>query len=283
MTTQPAHRVLARSFNAVAAQYAAARPGYPGELFHAVEEISGRSFAGATVLDVGAGTGIATALIRARGAHVTAVEPGAGMARQLRAGHPDVPLVRGDGDALPFASEVADFVTYAQAWHWTDPAKSSPEAARVLRPGGALALWWNVPDTGVPWVREQEERLSRAVPRYHDNGLTGPAEDILRSLGTRLGMRTESRVLPWTRTVALDTHLAMLGSRSYFAVLAPDAARRILDEERRALLALFPDGQVVEPYKVDLTVAVKARRTKDRRAKDRRAKDRRTKDHRTRA
>ncbi|SNT40961.1 class I SAM-dependent methyltransferase [Actinacidiphila glaucinigra] len=257
MTTQPAHRVLARSFDTVAAQYAAARPGYPGELFDAVEEIGGRPFAGATVLDVGAGTGIATALMRARGAHVTAVEPGSGMAAQLRAGQPDVPLVRADGDALPFASGVADFVTYAQAWHWTDPAKSSPEAARVLRPGGALALWWNVPDTGVAWVRDQEERLARAVPRYHENGLTGTAQDILRSLGSRLGMRTETRVLRWSRTVPLDTHLTMLGSRSYFAVLAPGAARRILSDERRALLALFPDGQVAEPYKVDLTVAVK--------------------------
>ncbi|WP_329186369.1 class I SAM-dependent methyltransferase [Actinacidiphila glaucinigra] len=257
MTTQPAHRVLARSFDTVAAQYAAARPGYPGELFDAVEEIGGRSFAGAAVLDVGAGTGIATALMRARGAHVTAVEPGAAMAAQLRAGQPEVPLVRADGDALPFASGVADFVTYAQAWHWTDPAKSSPEAARVLRRGGALALWWNVPDTSVAWVREQEERLARAVPRYHENGLTGTAQDILRSLGSRLGMRTETRVLRWSRTVPLDTHLTMLGSRSYFAVLAPDTARRILADERRALLALFPDGEVAEPYKVDLTVAVK--------------------------
>ena len=137
------------------------------------------------------------------------------------------------------------------------PGESAPEAARVLRPGGALALWWNVPDTGVAWVREQEDRLARAVPRYHENGLTSTAEDVLRSLGDRLGMRTESRVLHWTRTVALDTHLTMLGSRSYFAVLAPDAARRILDDERRALLGLFPDGQVVEPYTVELKVAVK--------------------------
>ncbi|MEU4097863.1 methyltransferase domain-containing protein [Streptomyces sp. NPDC026673] len=258
MTTQPAHRVLAQSFNTVAAQYAAARPGYPAELFDAVEEITGRPFAGATVLDVGAGTGIATALIRARGANVTAVEPGAGMAAQLRAGQPGVPLVRGDGDALPFASGVADYVTYAQAWHWTDPAASVPEAVRVLRPGGALALWWNVPDMSADWVREQEDRLARVVPQYHENGLTGTAQDILRSLGPRLGTRSANRVLPWTRTVPMDTHLAMLGSRSYFAVLAPDAARRILDEERRELLALFPDGRVAEPYKVDLTVAIKA-------------------------
>ncbi|AQW49784.1 methyltransferase [Streptomyces hygroscopicus] len=132
---------LATSFNAIAAQYAAVRPGYPPELFAMVEEFTGRPLDGADVLDVGAGTGIATRLLAERGARVVAVEPGTGMAAELRSALPRTPLVRGDGNALPFAGGVADLVTYAQSWHWTDPARSVPEAVRVLRPGGALALW----------------------------------------------------------------------------------------------------------------------------------------------
>jgi hypothetical protein len=51
----------------------------------------------------------------------------------------------------------------------------------------------------------------------------------------------------------------MLGSRSYFAVLG-EAAAPILADERRELLKVFPDGTVVEPYGVDVTVAVKIQR-----------------------
>lgn len=134
--TPSQHATLARSFDAVAAQYAAARPGYPPALFDAIEELAGQPLAGARVLDVGAGTGIATRLLAERGARVTAVEPGAAMAAELHAAHPAVPLVRALGDALPFRDDAGfDLVGYAQAWHWTDPARSVPEALRVLRPG----------------------------------------------------------------------------------------------------------------------------------------------------
>ncbi|MGW1793895.1 class I SAM-dependent methyltransferase [Streptomyces tubercidicus] len=128
-TSPPQHTTLARAFDAVAAQYAAARPGYPPALFDAIEELAGQPLAGARVLDVGAGTGIATGLLTERGARVTAVEPGAAMAAELHAAHPATPLVRALGDALPFRDDAAfDLVGYAQAWHWTDPARSVPEA-----------------------------------------------------------------------------------------------------------------------------------------------------------
>ncbi|MFI9359202.1 class I SAM-dependent methyltransferase [Streptomyces lydicus] len=249
----PGHATLARAFDAVAAQYAAARPGYPPALFDAVEELAGRPLAGARVLDVGAGTGIATALLAARGARVTAVEPGAAMAGRLRAAHPATPLVRALGDALPFADDAGfDLVGYAQSWHWTDPARSVPEALRVLRPGGALALWWNIPDPGVPWAAEQEARLARRLPGYHAHGVAPEAPDLIRGLG--LGLRPAARVLHWTRRVPLDTHLAMLGSRSYFAAIGPAAAAPVLEAERTALLDAFPDGIVEEAYALDLTV-----------------------------
>ncbi|MFI1306765.1 class I SAM-dependent methyltransferase [Streptomyces sioyaensis] len=252
----PAHATLARSFDAVAAQYAAARPGYPPALFGAIEELAGQPLAGARVLDVGAGTGIATALLTARGARVTAVEPGAAMAAELRAAHPGTPLVRALGDALPFSDDAGfDLVGYAQAWHWTDPARSVPEAMRVLRPGGALALWWNVPDPDVDWAAEQEARIARRLPGYHEHGVAPEAPDLIRGLG--LGLHPVCRVLHWTRRIPLDTHLAMLGSRSYFSAIGPEAAAPVLADERTALLDVFPDGIVEEAYALDVTVTLR--------------------------
>jgi SAM-dependent methyltransferase len=153
----------ARSFDTAAAAYAANRPSYPSALLDAIEELTGSPLEGARVADIGAGTGLATMVLQDRGANVIAVEPSPGMASQFLLGLPDVPLVIGDGNHLPLASASIDVLTYAQAWHWTDQRKSVPEALRVLRTGGALALWWNDSDGTVPYavnnVRPQLEEL----------------------------------------------------------------------------------------------------------------------------
>ncbi|MFI5803843.1 class I SAM-dependent methyltransferase [Streptomyces sp. NPDC051561] len=249
----------AHSFNPAAANYAAHRPSYPPALLDALELLSGRPLATAQVADIGAGTGIATAVLRSRGAHVIAVEPGEGMAAELHRAHPDVPLLRGDGNALPLADASVDLLTYAQAWHWTDPARSVPEALRVLRPGGALALWWNTTATDVPWQHAQAERLRTffgtdesptPLAGGHPPSLT-QAQDPTRDL------TFVRRFIRWSRRVPLDTHLANLATHSAFLVLGPEVTSHFLAEERTHLLALFPAAQLEETYVVDLNVACK--------------------------
>ncbi|MCX4686242.1 class I SAM-dependent methyltransferase [Kitasatospora purpeofusca] len=247
------YRELAKSFGGVAAEYDRARPSYPQELFDALERLAGRGLEGARVLDVGAGTGISTRLLAGRGADVVAVEPNAGMAAQFLAGSSGLGLVRGSGDELPFHDDSADFVTYAQAFHWTTPEKSVPEAVRVLRPGGALALWWNVKDSGVAWVRALGERLHAALPAtYHGYGAVNEVTSHLAPYD----LRTEHARLRWERRVSVDHVITDLTSRSYLAALTPEQRAPLLAVEREALLAEFPDGTVVEPYVLDLTVAV---------------------------
>jgi SAM-dependent methyltransferase len=179
------------------------------------------------------------------------------MAAQLRADQPDLPLVRADGNALPFASDTADFVTYAQAWHWTDPERSLPEAVRVLREGGALALWWNKPDLGVRWAAEQQERLRTRLAGFHSHGISrrSTTESIMDCPGPPL--RVVEHELRWTRRVSLDGHLANLATHSYFSVLGQEERDALLAGERAELLKFFPDGIVDEPYRVDVTVAVR--------------------------
>ncbi|MET7297305.1 class I SAM-dependent methyltransferase [Streptomyces griseoloalbus] len=254
--TPPADRISrtlrAHSFNAAAAQYAAARPSYPPALFDTIEELTGRPLAGSRVVDVGAGTGMATARLHARGADVIAVEPGDGMAAEFRRTLPDVPIVQGNGNALPLAGHCADLLTYAQAWHWTDPAKAVPEVLRVLRPGGALALWWNTDALDVPWIAEAAERTDRHF------GLNLSAEK--RNVSARVADPTGRldlvrREIRWRRRVPLATHLANLGSRSVFLTQGAERTAAYLAEERQHLLAVFPDGIVEETYDVILLLA----------------------------
>ncbi|MET8830020.1 class I SAM-dependent methyltransferase [Streptomyces sp. NPDC004610] len=248
----PTTQDRARSFNSAAAQYAANRPSYPPALLDAVEELSGRPLAGARVADIGAGTGMATALLRGRGAEVIAVEPGAGMAAEFRRTLPDAPVVRGDGDRLPLADASVDLVTYAQSWHWTDQSRSLPEALRVLRPGGALALWWNTDALDIDWIAEQSRRVHRTFAR--DN-----ATEVRRITGHAIdapnGPDFTHRRIRWSRRVPLDVHLANLGSHSIFLVADEQTRTAFLTEERAHLLTHFPTAHIEETYDVELLVA----------------------------
>ncbi len=144
-----------------------------------------------------------------------------------------------------YKRQVCDLVTYAQAWHWTDPARSVPEARRVLRPGGALALWWNDLDTGVPWIGEQDARIRTFFRADPPPGRSLPAE-----------LAFTTRQVRWSRRIPLEAHLANHASHSAFLVLGPDGTREFLDAERARLGPLFPDGTVEERYVVTVSVAV---------------------------
>jgi SAM-dependent methyltransferase len=147
MTETPGiDRVRARSFGAAAADYDKYRPRYPDQLVDdAVATLSGRR-----VLEVGAGTGIATAAFAARGMAMTCVEPDAEMAAMLLAKlagdadlHVDLATFEEWSAARPAGGLGFDGLISAQAWHWTDPKTRWADAGAAVRSGGMIALFWN--------------------------------------------------------------------------------------------------------------------------------------------
>lgn len=243
-------RELGRVFDQVADAYDAARPGYPDELFRLLSELSRVDLDGATVIDVGAGTGISTRALQARGARVVSIDPGAEMLARLASRTAGAGAVRADGNVLPVADGVADLVTYAQSWHWLDPVSSIAEARRALRPSGAVAAWWNSHDTTrADWLAAFEVRLADGCPGYW-----GPAHPEWRVAPISSVLDVEERWVPWTRLVALEDFLLDLRSHSYMAALPGEAADGVVDAQRRALKRVFPDGVLSVPMRVYLAV-----------------------------
>lgn len=229
----------------MAASYAAGRPNYPAALYDTLASRLGRPLAGAHVVDLGAGTGIASRQLAERGAVVTAVELSGPMIAQLAATSPRVRPVRGSATALPLRRHCADLVTSAQAWHWMDPALAIPEFLRILRPGGAFAAWWNLTHRDSGWEHEQEQRVEAADPGWQQTG-SGPYGARDNEFETYPGLSVTTHEFAWQRTVPLDRHIENLASKSYIAAL-PNRDE-FLRTERAILAKQFPQESVTERF-----------------------------------
>jgi SAM-dependent methyltransferase len=148
------------------------------------------------VLDVATGTGLAAAGVARRGAQAVGVDVAAAMVEQARSLHPEVEFVQGDVYALPFAQRSFDAVLCNFGLlHFGRPEEAAGELARVLTPGGALALTvWDLPERArlqgviLETVHEVGAELSPDVP-------TGPP--LFRFAG-------ESEMSGLLRTAGLD-------------------------------------------------------------------------------
>ena len=143
-----------RSFGPVADAYERARPSYPEE---AVAWMTGPG--SSTVLELGAGTGKLTQLLRDAGHDLLATDPLPEMLARLAKQVP-VRHVVATAEHIPLRSRSVDLVVSGQSFHWFDHDRALPEIARVLRPGGIIALAWNTYDEAIPWVRRLKQLIS---------------------------------------------------------------------------------------------------------------------------
>jgi ubiquinone/menaquinone biosynthesis C-methylase UbiE len=232
----PIDDVAARGFQAGAAAYESARPGYPDGAVDALVRELGVT-AGTTVCDLAAGTGKLTRRLVELGATVTAVEPVEAMREQARASVPGAEIVDGTAESIPLPDASVDVVTVAQAFHWFDADPALTEIARVLKPGGGLAILWNERDERTAWVAEMSRLIrwhERTVSRYQH---VDWAEVVAASQRfTALAEVAVAWEQPMTRPVLADR----VRSISYIAVMPP-AERERLASEVTTLVTRLPE------------------------------------------
>ncbi len=195
--------------------YVDGRPGYPDAVVSWLAETFGLG-PSSTIADIGAGTGISTALFLRHGFTVVAVEPNDAMREAAVAALGSDPRFRAvaapaEMTTLPAAS--VDAVVAAQAFHWFDRAAFRAECARILRPQGGVALLWNVRRAdGSPFVADYEALLRT----YGTDYLTVRHENITEEeLARFFEGRLERRVFENIQFLDRDGLRARLLSSSY--------------------------------------------------------------------
>jgi demethylmenaquinone methyltransferase/2-methoxy-6-polyprenyl-1,4-benzoquinol methylase len=183
---------------------------------------------GGRVLDVATGTGLVAEALLARGFRVTGLDQSPGMLAQARvrfAGR--IELVESSAEELPFADASFDHLTFTYLLRYVDdPAATMRELARVVRPGGSIAmLEFSVPARTLPrgaweaYVRLGLPLAGRAVSAGWGDvgGFLGPSirdfwrrfpPDRLRGIWEGAGIRDVQ-----ARLLSLGGGVVMWGSR----------------------------------------------------------------------
>lgn len=235
-------------FDGKAALYGQYRPSYPEEYFDYLFE-KARLEPEDAIADIGAGTGIFTRQLLGRRFAVFAVEPGIDMRRQGQEQLGDAPGLRwvsGSAEQTTLAPGSVGLITAAQAFHWFDREKFGAECRRILRPGGLVALVWNIRAPECTLTHKCAEAFSRYCPGFHGfSGGSAVEPDAIEPffLNRKMGYRQFSNDLFYS----WDAFLGRMLSSSYapkeqdaqYPALV-EALRQIFEEESQGGILRFP-------------------------------------------
>lgn len=233
---------MAESFGVDAQRYDQARPGYPDPLVTRI--VTGSP--GSDVLDVGCGTGIAARQFQAAGCTVLGIEPDARMADFARARGLQVEVAT--FEAWQPVGRTFGAVIAAQSWHWVEPVVGVMKAARVLRPGGRLAIFGHAYEPPTEVAEPFAAAYRRAAPDSPFNG-----QPARRPLGlyqaayakfadkireTEQFNAPEQWRFDWEQSYTRDQWLDLLPTTGGLTQLRPDQLAQILDAVGSAIDSL---------------------------------------------
>ena len=247
---------LRQTFGSVAEQYDRARPAYPAAVFDDLAELA-QLEPGSRVLEVGPGTGKATAELGRRGYVVTGIELSPELAEIARRNAPAAEIAVGDFETWEPPEANFDAVVAFTAFHWIAPELRYAKPARLLRPGGALAVvhTHHVRNDDPFWFSSQED-YDAVVP--HPDNAPPPLPEEVASwvLDEALFRDIVRRRYPVETVYSPDEYIALI--ETYSDNIALPAAQR---EElfRRLRTRIEAQGTVRKLVVYELTVGYRPR------------------------
>jgi SAM-dependent methyltransferase len=245
-------RQIADAYSATALSWRSGPAQVYGRLADDLVARSGRTWVGASVLDIGAGTGVASAaLARAGAGSLVAVDTALEMLSVDATERP--PAVAADARRLPFAAATFDGAIAAFVFNHLDvPADGLAEATRVVRSGGVVLASAYADDDhhpvrdvvernlrGLGWEPDTWYRLMRAdlAPRLSTEDR---CREVLIEAGLAGSVERRRVAMPDLETTALvEWRLGMAQHANFLAALTADDRRRVRDD---CIAELGPDA-----------------------------------------
>jgi SAM-dependent methyltransferase len=157
---------------------------------------------------------------------------------------------------MPLRDGCIELACFAQSWHWLDPARGFSEVARVLRPGGHWAAWWNLEAAdGADWFTRYRAVMAASCPEYRWHQRRAGHDRVTEIAATGQFGPAACFETHWTRTVRLDEWLTDQRSKSYVAGLGPAERDVLLARLTEIVTGQFPDGQLSVPFLTQMWLA----------------------------
>jgi SAM-dependent methyltransferase len=249
---------LRTTFDQDASLYEEVRPGYPDALFEDIIKFS-RIPEDGRILEIGCGTAQATLPFAERGYAIHCIELGADLtaiAKRKLSAYPKVQVSVGSFEEYPIERRTFDLVMSATAFHWIDPEVGYRKAAGVLKPDGALALFWNKPvqtQVSANYVQSIQNVYERVVPEMakrfpglpHPDAVPTPIKDEI----DRSRLFGEVTVLKyrWETEYTAQAYVKLLNTYSDHIALEKEIRAELFDGIENLIETDF-GGRIVKEY-----------------------------------
>jgi len=246
-------------FDEIVLNYEKARWDYPDELFDDVFDYTG-SGTSKKALEIGAGTGKATAPFLDAGFNVTVVEMSVNMSEFLSdkfKEHKTFNVITSTFEEANVEDDAYDLIYAASSFHWVDPDIGCPKIYRLLKPGGAVALFRSSKVTALN--EELYEEMQESYKKYYhqpyqrpeDKGDLWSTREIIRGYGfenltdygfTDISMKLYEKILSYTA----DGYIALMDTMSDHRSLPDDNREALYNGLKEAILK--HGGQIEKNY-----------------------------------
>jgi ubiquinone/menaquinone biosynthesis C-methylase UbiE len=220
-----------------------------------VTEILQLSLPLARALDMGCGTGNSTRALAEISRHVVGCDASQDMLSVAPRGE-NMSYVESLAETLPFAAESFALITVSSAFHWFDRERFLPEATRVLRPGGWLAVY----TTGFSGKMRESPEFERWNRQVYRNRYPGPprrSQRLADDDATRFGFQRVARDnIAYDLTLTIEEFVDWLTTHSNVVLAVERGTESLADVQawlRESLRLLFPSATGTFPFDSTIT------------------------------